>query len=205
MSNRATRRKNGERGPLVGRVLKHRNDAEAPATAPAFTFRWPRGASESARPPGAYDALLKGIEVHTEIERQRFLYDIETKIPPDTMLLRQYIHDAEAVVRTAEIIGRPDLDADRLRVWRASGAYAVSAVPSIHRTVKVPIPGVDWAEQRQQWNADNLCARQACTNTLGKRYGVYQDDNALKYCVTCARLLQECQRTDVIVFVVAEE
>ncbi len=57
---------------------------------------------------------------------------------------------------------------------------------------------MDWHEQRQQWNAQDECARKACRAPLRRRgrfIGAKHNDSGLLYCRTCARKINDYNPT----------
>lgn len=51
---------------------------------------------------------------------------------------------------------------------------------------------LNWQEQREAWNKDGLCAREACKSKFRRRSFEHPTTNLL-YCASCSRLLSEAQ------------
>ena len=51
-----------------------------------------------------------------------------------------------------------------------------------------------WQEQREKWNAEDQCAREACRKSLvrrGRRRAGKHRDTGLEYCPHCTRLIND--------------
>ena len=64
---------------------------------------------------------------------------------------------------------------------------------------------MNWQQQREKWNEEGKCAREACQGQLhrrGKPCGRHTTTN-LRYCLPCTRKLQQFQGDDALELVEA--
>ncbi len=72
-----------------------------------------------------------------------------------------------------------------------------TGTPDPDHSLEELAPGLNWQTQREAWNRDRQCARQACLGPLD-RYAARHKATGLLYCLACTRLLQRHQSDDAL-------